>query len=292
MKVSVLLLTYNEEANLPACLAALDWCDDIIVVDSGSTDRTVEIAKARGARVLNNPFVNFAEQRNFGLDAGAPRHEWVLHLDADEIVTPQFRVALENLPASDTLDGYRVPSKMMLFGKWLRHAGMYPSYQVRLGHARRLRFIQVGHGQREACTPERLGTFPEPYLHYSFSHGMRKWLEKHVKYAEDEANQAIAERQAQRGSTQGAGDATSRRRKLKAFANTLPSWLRPPARFLYVYFYRKGLLDGKAGLAYAIMLAVYEGMIVTFMFEKAALRPNAASSTQDQSKRAEQRQLA
>jgi hypothetical protein len=266
MKVSTLILTFNEERNLPACLAALDWCDDILVVDSGSTDDTVGIASTLGARVLTRPFDSFANQRNYGLDHGLLHHEWVLHLDADEIVTPAFVTALLDLEATERFDAWRVPAKTMLFGRWLRYAGMYPTYQVRLGHLERLRFIQVGHGQREALPADRVGVFPEPYLHYSFSHGMRSWLEKHVGYACAEAETLIADR---KGAVPWAralngADATQRRRAAKSAASRIPLTLRPLARFLYVYLYRMGFRDGRAGLAYAVMLSVYEGMISLF----------------------------
>ena len=100
MKVSVLLLTFNEEGNLPRCLNALEWCDDIIVVDFGSTDRTVGLARQGRARVLHRPFDDFASQRNFGLSEGLPKHEWVLHLDADEVVTEIVRPGTCELAAA------------------------------------------------------------------------------------------------------------------------------------------------------------------------------------------------
>jgi len=265
MQVSTLILTYNEEANLPACLQALAWCDDIVVVDSGSTDRTVEIAERGGARVVRHPFESFAAQRNFGLDAMRFRHDWVLHLDADEVVTRAFRSALERLPVEAEVDGYLIPSKTMLFGRWLRHAGMYPTYQVRLGHVQRLRFKQVGHGQREACPASRVRVFPEPYLHFSFSHGLRRWLEKHVRYARDEAELLLTRPAIDEGGS--ADNATARRRRAKMLAARLPLWLRPLARFTYVYLWRQGFRDGRPGLAYALMLAVYEGMIAVLAYE-------------------------
>jgi glycosyltransferase involved in cell wall biosynthesis len=194
MQVSVLIITFNEEKNIPRCLDALSWCRDIIVVDSGSVDATRAIARARGARVLNRPFDNFANQRNFGLVEGRPLHQWVLHLDADEVVTPAFYEKLTALTETDEIDAYRVPSMTMLHGRWLRHAGMYPSYQVRLGHRERFRFVQVGHGQREDLPPTRVRLFDEPYLHFNFSHGLESWLRKHVDYAREEAKLILAER--------------------------------------------------------------------------------------------------
>lgn len=275
MKVSCLILTRDEEANIGPCLDALAWCDDVVVLDSGSTDRTVDIARQRGARILKRPFDCFANQRNFGLDEGQFENEWVLHLDADEIVTPEFVAALSALDAAPGGDAYRVPSKTMLYGRWLKYAGMYPTYQVRLGHRDRLRFIQVGHGQREALPPERLGDFPEPYLHYSFSHGMRQWLEKHLRYAADEADLIVRERESYKASRMPllSGEGTSIRRQLKAYSARLPLALRPVARFLYIYIGRCGFLDGKAGFMYAGMLAVYEGMTAILAYERLKGRP-------------------
>lgn len=266
MNVSVLLLTYNEERNLPACLAALAWCDDIVVIDSGSSDRTIELATAAGARVLHNPFKDFADQRNWGLANGKFRHEWVLHLDADEIVTPEFLAAIAALQPTPGIDAYYVPSKIMLFGHWLRHAGMYPAYQVRLGHADRLRFVQIGHGQREAIPPERVGKLDVPYLHFCFSHGMIAWFAKHVRYAKDEAEHIIAVRNGTHKAER-TGGGTARRRAAKDAVARLPVLLRPLMRFIYVYFLRQGFRDGMAGLAFAFMLSIYEGMTAVFVLE-------------------------
>lgn len=270
MKVSTLILAYNEAVNLPACLDALSFCDDIVVVDSESTDDTVNLAKKYGARVIVRRFDNFSNQRNFGLDHGGLRHEWILHLDADEIVTPSFVEALERLEARAEIDAYRVPSKFMLFGQWLRYAGMYPTYQVRLGRRDRLRFRQVGHGQREDLATERIGIFAEPYLHYSFSHGMRAWLEKHVRYAEDEASLILSERTGSFSTALNSmltRDATARRRAAKTLAANLV-FSRPIVRFFYVYFFCQGFRDGRGGLVYAFMMSVYEAMIAILVYEK------------------------
>ncbi|WP_347100782.1 glycosyltransferase family 2 protein [Sagittula stellata] len=267
MKVSALILTYNEEINIRRCLASLEGIGDVVLIDSGSTDATLKVAREMGARILTRPFDNFANQRNHGLEEGGLVHEWVLHLDADEELTPEFRAALSTLDAPETINGYRVPSKTMLNGKWLKHAGMYPTYQVRLGHRDRLRFKQVGHGQREDCPPECVDTFDEPYLHYNFSHGLVKWFAKHIRYAEDEAAQMRAEAE-QRAplSAVFSRDGTERRRAMKAVVNRLPVWLRPPLRFFQVLLLRRGILDGRAGVQYALMLSAYEAMIAAFSY--------------------------
>ncbi|MEL6977859.1 MAG: glycosyltransferase family 2 protein [Pseudomonadota bacterium] len=266
MKVSVLILAHNEAANLPRCLSALSWCDDIVVIDSGSSDGGQEIAAQFGARVLTRAFDDFAGQRNYGVAVGDFKHDWVLHLDADEVATPAFIAALEALPDDPPLDGYHLPSKLMIGERWLKHAGGYPTYQARLGHRARFSFVQVGHGQREHPTA-RMGVFSEPYLHYNFSHGMRRWLEKHIRYAADEA--ALLG-QATTNESEDAVSAFSRlglRRRLKRLFGALPLWLRPPLRFFHVLIVNQGFRDGAAGLAYAVMMAVYEGMIAVFAYE-------------------------
>ena len=269
MKASVLILTYNEATTLPACLAALSWCDDVVVIDSGSHDQTVEIARSFGARVLTRAFDNFAAQRNFGLDSGELRNEWVLHLDADEIVTEAFAEALEGLEAHSGCDAWRVPFKLIMFGKWLRHAGMWPAYQVRIGHVRRLRFISVGHGQREALPPEKVSIFREPLLHYNFAHGFREWLEKHLRYAHDEAKLIVSQDKTNRAAIPQlfSRNRTVRWRAAKTLASGVPPFLRPFARFIFIYFYRLGFLDGAVGFVYAFMLSLYEGMIGLLIYE-------------------------
>lgn len=267
MSISILILTLNEEANLPRCLDAISWADDVLVVDSFSTDRTVDVAESHGARVLQRHFDDFAGQRNFGLQEGGLRHEWVLHLDADEVVTPELRDEMFQVIEDESRDAYRVPSKMMLQGQWLRHAGMYPTYQVRLGRRDALSFVQVGHGQREALPPERVGTLEHPLVHYSFSKGLEDWFEKHNRYSTAEARQAL--REAAEGGIDWSGllsgDGTSRRRALKQIAARMP--FRPTLRFLYMYILRRGFLDGAAGYTYCRLLATYEYMTVVKMRE-------------------------
>lgn len=276
MKVSVLLLTYNEQDNLPSCLKALEWCDDIICVDSGSTDQSVDLLQAAGVRVLHRPFDNFAAQRNYGLSEGQPKYDWVLHLDADEVVTDEFRDAILKMAPEDTIHAYRVPSKLMLAGQWLRHSGMYPTYQVRLGRVGRLRFKQVGHGQQEDLPSDQLATFDVPYLHFNFSKGLESWFIKHVAYARDEANRILsAPKAADRVSeTAPASDPTARRRRLKQLSGKLPPLTKPFARFIYIYVVRSGWRDGHAGLLYATMMAIYEAMIAVFqIYHRSARRP-------------------
>lgn len=281
MKVSVLLLAHNEAANLPRCLAALGFCDDIVLIDSGSTDATLDIARAHNVRILRHPFDSFAGQRNYGLAHGEFRNDWVLHLDADEVLTPSFVAKLSALVPDDAIDAYFVPSKTIMFDRWLKHAGMYPAYQARLGRMGRLKFRQVGHGQREELAPERVAIFEEPYLHYAFSHGLRPWLAKHLRYADEEAEEIISIRQANplHLTKLLSADRVERRRTAKLLASYAPPLSRPFLRFAYVYLGRRGFLDGGPGLLYAFMLSVYEGMLAVLLSEKLQKRPYAVPET-------------
>ncbi len=258
--ISVLILTLNEEVNIGDCIDSVGWADDVLVLDSGSEDRTVEIAEARGARVMHRPFDNFASQRNYGLQEGGLEHDWVLHLDADERVTPELRSELEREARRDARGAYRVPSKLMFQGRWLKHAGMYPTYQIRFGRRDALTFTQVGHGQRGALSAEQVGTLDEPLLHYAFSKGIADWVERHNRYSTDEAVHALA---AEGKSTDWTalvwGDSQARRRALKDLSYRLPC--RPLLRFFYVYLWRMGFLDGRPGFDYAVLLSFYEYLI-------------------------------
>lgn len=266
MNISTLILTHNEAAALPACLASVAWCDDVLVLDSGSSDGTRDLARAHGARVLERPFDTFAGQRNFGVESGGLRHDWVLHLDADETVPSDLRAEMEQRTAAEAVDAYRMPSRMMFRGRWLRHAGMYPTYQVRLGRRSVLRFKQVGHGQRETTPPERLGTLRNALIHDSFAKGLEDWFQRHNRYSTQEAVEARALLAAGRPDWAGllaATDPMRRRRALKQVAARLPC--RPQLRFFYMYVLRRGFLDGAPGYTYCRLLALYEQMIVLKM---------------------------
>lgn len=262
--ISVLILTLNEEKNLPACLAALSWTDDIVVLDSFSTDQTTEVARQHGVRVFQRKFDCFAGQRNYALDSIEFKHDWILHLDADEVVTPALRQEMLDAVKSERIDAYKIPSKTIFFGHWLRYAGLYPSYQVRLGRKGRWRFKQVGHGQREDIAAEKIGTLKEPYLHFSFSKGLEDWFNRHNRYSTDEAGDIVLQlRVAQRLDWVSffCSDPVRRRRAVKQLAIRLP--FRPSLRFLYMYLFRLGFLDGRPGLLYCRLLAIYEYMIVS-----------------------------
>jgi glycosyltransferase involved in cell wall biosynthesis len=254
---SVVILTLNEERNLPACLASVASCDDIVVLDSGSTDRTVELARAAGARVFTHPFTDFAAQRNYAHDSVGFRHPWVFHLDADELMTPELAAECARLDPSAPFDGYYAAPKMMFDGRWLRRCTDFPAWQARCVRSHGFRFIQVGHGQREA--PEmRMGFLRGSYLHDISVPDLAEWETKHRRYAREEAAAHLAQRQSagEAWRTVFRGPVLERRRAVKHLSYALP--FRPLLRFVYQYGLRGGFLDGAPAWRYCRLLARYE----------------------------------
>jgi len=270
LKISIVVLTYNEAINIERCLKSVSWSDDVLVIDSGSTDGTCEMAIKLGARVIFRAFDNFANQRNFALDQGQLINDWVLHIDADEVVSQELKSELNVIiDKGDCMAAYRVPSKLMLMGQWLKYSGMYPLYQVRFGSREKLRFHMVGHGQREILDSNMVGNLKGHLVHFNFSKGISEWLAKHARYARDEAVTSIENAGSYRWRDLFfAKNPMERRRILKGLSYSLP--MRPLLRFIYIYFFRKGFLDGRGGLRYALLIATYQWAIDMNMIEKEA----------------------
>ena len=273
--LSVVILTLDEEINIQACIESLRGIDDIQVLDSGSSDRTCELAREAGAKVSVNAFESFGKQRNWAIDNMPLENEWVLHLDADERMTPELLEEIQALIEKEPEEaGFFVPSKLMFMGRWLRHAGGYPTYQVRLFHTGRLRFTDYGHGQREETDGE-VGTLSQPYLHDAFSKGLDDWLGKHNRYSRQEAEQAIREKaEGLRLGDLFSSDSVARRRVMKRIAYRLPA--RASLRWWYIYLVQLGFLEGREARTYATLITTYErmtGIKIKWLESKARKRP-------------------
>lgn len=258
--VSVVILTLNEEVNIADCLRSCGWCDDVHVVDSGSTDNTVEIARSMGAKVYHHPFESFGKQRNWAIENCPCTHEWIFHLDADERFTPELVGAMRDLIAGKpTAAGYHIPQKFMFMGKWLKRAAVYPTYQMRLFHKTRMRFCDWGHGQRE-MTEGEVGVLNVPYLHYGLSKGLSEWIDRHNRYSTAEAIEAAKLlRQKANWSDVFSKDPIRRRRAYKEVSYRLP--LRASIRHFVTLFVLGAAFEGKPGRTYAQLLNLYERMI-------------------------------
>lgn len=254
---SVVILTLNEERNLPACLRSVASCDDVVVLDSGSTDRTAEIARQAGARVFVRKFDSFGGQRNHAQRHIAFRHPWVFHLDADEHFTPELVAECRTASERRDVDGFMVAPKMMWQGHWLPHCTDFPAYQARFVRAPEFEFIDVGHGQREA-PHMRMGKLKANYLHDMSANGEADWIEKHRRYARKEAERALSVPLPPLRAVFDR-DPLLRRRAMKAYASRLPA--RPFFRFVYQYVLRRGFLDGAVALHYCRLVARYDRFI-------------------------------
>jgi len=274
MTVSALIMTYNEEVNLPACLASLDWCDDIVVLDSFSTDRTVEIATAAGARVFQHAYETEDRQRMYGLKEIAFRHDWVYTPDADEIPPPDLRDEMLAIAADPNRPEvfFKARYKNMFMGRWIRHASLYPTWITRLVRPDRVRFERSVHS-RASGGPG--GELQAHFIHYSFNKGLAAWYDKHNRYSTAEADLSASRMLERRVDWAGllSAEPERRRRALKSLSYNLPC--RPALRFFYMYVLRRGFLDGKPGYLYCRLLAAYEFMIVVKMEEHRSRNPAA-----------------
>ncbi len=262
LMISVLILTRNEEQDLSGCLDSVAWSDDVWVFDSYSDDRTVEIAQAAGAHLVQRRFDTYAAQRNAAFDTVPFQHEWIFLLDADErLSAPLFaelRQAIADAPVS--VAGFRLRRRDHFLGRWLKHAQTTPFYirLVRRGRARYERDVNevlVLDGEAR----DLAGAFD----HYPFSKGLTHWIAKHNSYSSGEAKIVLEQSFVADASWKTALFAKDFNRKhsaRKALFYQMPG--RPLVRWAYLMFYRRGILDGRAGFVYSTLQAIYEYFIV------------------------------
>jgi glycosyltransferase involved in cell wall biosynthesis len=261
--LSVLVPTLNEELNLPECLHSVCFADQVFVVDSFSADRTVEIARAGGAEIYQHHFETYSRQKNWALDNLPFRHEWVLIVDADERITPELRAEIEALLARvPECAGYYVNRRFIFLGTWIRHAGWYPSWNLRLFRHRLGRY-----DDREVHEHVVLDG-PAGYLRNDLLHLDQRPLEafvaRHNRYSTLEASARFkAERNAldrARLPLRLRGSPVERKRFLRERVwPTVPA--KPLMLFIYMYVLRQGFLDGRAGLALCVFHAFQEFMV-------------------------------
>lgn len=261
--ISAVILTRNEEHDLPGCLRSLVWCDDIHVFDSESFDHTVEIARASNVQVVSRRFDNYATQRNAALHGLHFKHGWVLTVDADERVPERLVAEMQSFvrDASPEVVAARIRRRDFFMGTWLKHAQISP-YYVRLVRPNRV------HYEREVnevlVADGLIADLKEAFDHYPFSKGISHWVEKHNRYSTMEAERALRERRDGRHFSWKCAlfsrDFNERRKHQKGLFYKLPG--RPCIKLFYMLFVRRAIFDGKAGITYAFLQAQYEYLIV------------------------------
>lgn len=233
MKISATIITCNEERNLPRAIESLRCCDEILIVDSGSTDRTVEIAQKFGARVLEANWRGYAGQKNYASDQAV--NDWILSIDADEALSEDLEAEIWQLKKNGAgYDAYTVPRLAQYLGRWILYSGWYPDRKIRLFNRARARW--VGDYVHESVVSDgRIGQLQGNLLHYTCGS-----LSEHLKTMDRYTTLAAEELAA--------------RKKPIGYRHLL---LDPPWTFVKSYLFQRGFLDGLEGLAIAQMAALY-----------------------------------
>jgi glycosyltransferase involved in cell wall biosynthesis len=261
MCVGVVVFTLNEEAHLPSCLASLKWCDDIVVVDSFSSDQSSQICVSAGVRFVQHKFNGFGSQRNWALDNISFKHDWLLILDADERVTPDLATELVFLAEQNAADisAYRVRRRFYMWGRWLRYSSLYPTWVVRFIHRKRVRYLDRGHAETQQVTG-KIEDLRNDLIDENLK-GIDEWFERQNRYSSREAEYELsAAKEPISVSALWGRDPLLRRALLKRISWRLP--FRPLIYFLYSYVVRRGFLDGYDGFIFCVMKSTFHAMIV------------------------------
>ncbi|MBO0952315.1 glycosyltransferase family 2 protein [Fibrella forsythiae] len=268
--LTVLILTLNEEVNIVPCLQSVSgWATNVFILDSGSTDNTVQLAEAGGATVFHRKFDHYAAQRNYAIHDLPVTTEWVLFLDADEQLTDPLKERITQAisqPAGH--NGYFIPFKFIFLNRWIRYGGYYPTYILRL--FRREAVEQIDREMDEQITVTgTTGYINEPFIHQDRK-PVQFWYEKHARYTRYQVTDLLKSDQEK---TLRWADATSQRDRKRWIKEQIwgriPVLLRPFFYFFYRYILLLGLLDGRAGFIYHFSHAfLYQFMIAAVYIDE------------------------
>jgi len=231
--LAVTVITHNEEDNIVPCLESARWADEIVVLDSGSTDRTVALARQFTERVFTVAWEGFGKTKNRAVDAATM--PWIFVLDADERITPELRQEIEDILRADgPLDGYRVPRRNFFCGRFIQHLGWYPDYSIRLFRKNKGRFVE--REVHESVQVEgRVGTLKNPMLHYTYK-SLSDFVQRLDRYSTLAARELVKQ-------------------------GKKPVWgelvWRPFLTFVKLYFLQRGFLDGRDGYTLAFLYSTY-----------------------------------
>lgn len=244
-KISVVVSAFNEEKNLSACLESLAWADEIVVVDNESTDKTAQIAKKYTKKLYSqkNDPLQIDVQKNFGFTKAT--HEWVLSLDADERISPELSHEIKKVIADTQANGFKIPRKNIVFGKWIEHSFLWPDYQVRLFKKGKGRYAS-SQVHQQLQVEGTVDTLESPLLHENYQ-SISQFLQKMDKYTDNEANSLFEK-------------------------NTHFHWIdaaRLPVRdFLKTFFLQNGYKDGLHGFVFSTLQAFYTFLVWAKVWEK------------------------
>jgi glycosyltransferase involved in cell wall biosynthesis len=250
MTISVAIVAMDEEANIARTLSSVRWADEILLVDSGSKDRTCEIAREHGAQVVVEPWRGYVAQKQYAIELCTK--DWVLLLDADEEVSSGLAEEIRAVITSpNAVGGYKLPRKNLFLGRWIRHGGFYPDPKLRL--FRRGQGFVTGHDPHDRCELKALGPEEAPQRTQQFNNALIHYTYPTLTLYLGHMN---------RYSSLGAQLAVAKGHRSFSIANIV---VRPLFTFIYNYFIRLGFLDGREGL----LLHLYHAGYVSWKYAKA-----------------------
>lgn len=261
MGISIFIQTLNEEDNLPGLIESVRWSDDIVVLDSLSTDRTKEIAEAHGCRWFSREYDGRGPHQNWAMKNIDFKYPWVFYLDADERMTPELRVEIEKIASNreEQKVAYFCGRKNYLLGKWIKHA--FPPWNImRFFKPKHVSFARLSNPTVEI--DGEFGYLEEMFIHYNFSKGFHEWFERHNRYSTYEAIETVKAFKECPIIWKDlvCRDSSVRRKEQKNLSMRLPA--RAVFKFLYLYIFQRGFLDGAPGFNYCILQMIYEYLIV------------------------------
>ncbi|HAM98945.1 MAG TPA: glycosyltransferase family 2 protein [Marinilabiliales bacterium] len=260
---SVFIQTLNEESNIQRCIDSLKWSDDIVVLDSYSSDRTEEIVLKNGARWVQHEYKGRAAHQNWAMENIKFKHDWVFYADADEIVPSNLLEEIKkvtSIPVNENpVVAYQIRRRDFFMGSWIQRSSGYP-WIVRL-----FRHDKIGWERKANPVPKidgQLGALKEYFIHYPFSKGINDWVWRHNRYSTYEADETMNSLQKSDFKVSGlvSRNPALRRYALKQLSFRLP--FRPFLKFIYLFFVKMSFLDGKAGIHYTFLQCFYEYLIV------------------------------
>jgi len=262
--IAGVVLTLNEERDLARALQSLSWCDELFVVDSGSTDSTQSIGEKFNARFLKNiqdPPFRITDQRNWLLRSGYVSSDWVLFLDADEEVGLELQLEIvRRCTHPGHFNSFNLTPRYWFLGKWLKRTQGYPNWHPRLLRNGQVFFVG---GVWESFSLEAVsGRIYYPYEHYAFSKGLLDWIERHYRYASWDANATV--QLLDNDSTH--INITPRFRSIRMFLMRL-WWAKPILRFFQKYFINLGFIEGPKALLFSLLMSFYEIMVIVRVIE-------------------------
>jgi glycosyltransferase involved in cell wall biosynthesis len=290
--ISVIVPVKNEEKKVVACLASVAWAGEVWLVDSGSTDRTLELAADQKVKVAQFEYCGkYPKKKNWALSNLPLAYDWVLLLDADERVTPELQQEIRSLFADGAgapeFDGYYTNRKLIFLGRWIKHCGWYPSWNMRLFRHRKGRYEQLEtEGIADTGDVEvhehvilqgSVGYLKNDLLHEDYK-SIYHFIERHNRYSNWEArvycNLASQQQASNSLGSSLFGSPLERKRMLKRLWVHLPG--RPLLRFLWMYVIKLGFLDGRPGFIFCLLMALHEAVISAKIYENSLLERGQA----------------